>query len=415
MAFKDYSFTVVDRFLRYVSFDTQSDELSETVPTTPGQKVLGEHLVKELLEIGIEDAAMDKNGYVMATLPSNIEKEVPVIGFLAHMDTAPSNSGKDVKPVFHENYQGGDIELENEDQIVEVTKEEDYDRLIGCDLITTDGSTLLGGDDKAGVAEIMDALQYLINHPEIKHGKIRVAFTPDEEIGKGTDHFDIEKFGAKFAYTVDGGQPGDAGVENFGAEKIKIIFHGKNIHPGYGKGILVNSLKIASSFVESLPKDKLSPETTEHKEGFLHVTDITGDVETTTVTMNPRAFETETIVEFREMIEELCKKVIAKFPGSRYELSHEGQYENMKPILDDHPQVVEYITEAMKRIGVEPNIKPTRGGTDGAYLTYKGLPCPNIFAGERNFHAKTEFIVVQDMHLAVQNVVEIIKLWEENA
>jgi tripeptide aminopeptidase len=415
MTFKDHSYTVVDRFLRYVSFDTQSDDFSENYPSTPGQKILGEHLVKELLELGLEDASMDKHGYVMATLPANTDKEIPVIGFIAHIDTSPANSGKDIKPVFHEKYSGGDIALEHENQIIPVTKQEDYSRLIGCDIITTNGLTLLGGDDKAGIAEIMDALQYLVSHPQIKHGTIKIAFTPDEEIGKGTQYFDIEKFGAKFAYTVDGGPPGNAGIENFSAEKVIVTFHGRAIHPGYAKDILINSTKIASTFIDSLPKERLSPETTQDKEGFVHVVDIKGNEEKTSIVMINRDFETDELVKYREMIEELCKQAVEKFPGSSYDLVHELQYENMKPILDKHPEVCEYIVEAMKRIGVEPKIKPTRGGTDGTRLTYQGLPCPNIFAGERNFHSKTEFVVVEDMKLAVQNIVELIKLWEENS
>ncbi|MEA3399498.1 MAG: peptidase T [Patescibacteria group bacterium] len=414
MTFKNYSYTVVDRFLKYISFDTQSDDFSETSPSTSKQKILGEHLVKELLELGLEDVKMDKNAYVMATLPANTDKNVPVIGFISHLDTSPANSGKDVKAVFHENYQGGDIELENENQIVEVTKEQDYDKLIGCDLITTDGSTLLGGDDKAGIAEIMDAINYLKQNPEIKHGTIKIAFTPDEEIGKGSDYFDVEKFGAKFAYTVDGGIPGDAGIENFSAEKVIITFHGKAIHPGYAKNILINSTKIASSFIESLPKDKMSPETTEDKEGFVHVVDIKGTEESSTIIMINRDFDTDKLAHYRDLLKKLCEKAVNKFPGSSFEMKHELQYENTKPILDNHPQLIEYIVEAMKRIAVDPVIPPTRGGTDGAHLTYKGLPCPNIFAGERNFHSKTEFIVVEDMKLAVQNIIEIIKLWEEN-
>ncbi len=416
MTFENYSYTVVDRFLKYVGYDTQSDDNSTTVPSTEKQLVLLKELVKELEEFGLEDVVMAETGEVYATLPANTTKEnIPTIGFLAHVDTAPANSGKDVKPIIHEKPEGEKIVLPKDNQVIDLTEWEDWKTFKDKTLITSDGSTLLGGDDKAGVAEIMDALNYFKQHPEVKHGTIRIAFTPDEEIGRGTDHFDVKKFNATFAYTVDGGQPGDAGVDNFSADKVTITFKGKDIHPGYAKGILINSQKIAATFIDSLPKEKMSPETTEGREPFVHVISINGTVEETTLTMINRAFTQEELDNFRTFLNDLAKEACDAYPGSSYDLEAKVQYKNMAEILKQHQQGVDYITEAMLRIGIQPNIKPTRGGTDGASLSYEGLPCPNIFAGERNFHAKTEFVVVEDLQLAVQNIVEIAKLWEENA
>jgi tripeptide aminopeptidase len=415
MAFENYDYTAIKRFLHLVTFDTQSDETSSSVPSTPGQKILGDYLVGELKKLGLQDATMDENGYVFATLPANTTKTVPIIGLLAHIDTSPENSGRNVQPLLHENVQTTTLQLPS-GKTIDLSQQPDYDQNIcGKDLITSDGTTLLGADDKAGIAEILDALAYLQQHPEVLHGTLKIGFTPDEEIGKGPRHFDVKKFGADFAYTIDGGEVGDVGFENFSAEKVTITFTGKAIHPGYAKNILVNAIKLASTFISLLPKNSLSPETTENKEGFVHPIDIKGTVEEVQLVFVNRDFETAKLGEYRQQLHDLCEQATQQYPGSRYELIYELQYENMKPILDKEPKVTQLVLEAMKRVGVTPLINPTRGGTDGAQLSYKGLPCPNIFAGGRNFHSKEECIVIDDMKLAVQTIVALVRLWEERA
>jgi tripeptide aminopeptidase len=412
----NYKFTCAERFLRYVKYDTQSDEDSKTFPSSEKQLVLSRDLVKEIKEIGLQDSHMDENGYVVATLPSNTNKSVPVIGFISHVDTSPAVTGTNVNPIVHKNYQGGNIVLPNDPtQIIEVDKNPDLNNMRGYDIITTDGTTLLGADNKAGVAEIIDAMNYLITHPEIKHGTIKVSFTPDEEVGRGTEKFNVEKFGAKYAYTVDGSSRGEIESETFSADGVVVKFIGKNIHPGYAKGKMVNSMKIAAKFIESLPKDRLCPEVTEKREGFVHVTNINGNEELTTVKFIIRDFITEKLSEYEEMLRDLAHKAVADFRGAKLEFEINEQYRNMKYILDQHPQVAECAIESYKRLGISPILSPIRGGTDGSRLSYMGLPTPNIFAGEHSFHSQLEWIAVQDMEVAVRNIVTICQIWEEKA
>jgi tripeptide aminopeptidase len=411
-----YNFTCVDRFLKYVKYDTQSSEESTSFPSTEKQKVLSEELVKELKEIGLEDAHMDEHGYVIATLPSNTDKDVPVIGFIAHVDTSPAVTGENVNPIIHRNYQGGDIKLPNDpNQVIEVKNNPELKEMKGFDIITTDGTTLLGADNKAGVSEIMDAMNYFIQHPEVKHGTIKVCFTPDEEVGRGTEKFDVKKFGAKYAYTVDGSASGEVESETFSADGVSIKIHGKNIHPGYAKGKMVNSIKVAAEFINNLPKDKLSPETTENREGYVHCVSLNGSEELTTMKFIIRDFDTPKLKEYEDFLKKLAEETVAKYPGARLEFDVVEQYRNMKEVIDQHPQVVEYALEALSRLNIKPIMKPIRGGTDGSRLSFMGLPTPNIFAGEHSFHSKLEWIAVQDMEMSVRNIVEIAKVWEEKS
>ncbi|MBN1302158.1 MAG: peptidase T [Melioribacteraceae bacterium] len=412
----NYKFTCVDRFLKYVKYDTQSDEESSAFPSDPKQLKLSEDLVDELKDIGLTDAFMDEHGYVMATLQPNTDKDVPAIGFIAHVDTSPAVSGKNVNPVIHKNYQGGDIVLPK-DQGYRISPDgnPELKDMIGFDIITTDGTTLLGADDKAGIAEIMDAMNYLVSHPEIKHGTIKICFTPDEEVGRGTEKFDVKKFGAKYAYTIDGSTLGEVETETFSADAVVIRFKGINVHPGYAKNKMVNSLKVASHFMGMLPKDKLSPETTEGREGYVHCTAINGNEELTTCKFIIRDFIADKLKEFESMLEDLCKKAAADYPGASYEFQVIEQYRNMKYILDEHPQVEEYALEALKRLDIKPIQSAIRGGTDGSRLSYMGLPTPNLFAGGHNFHAITEFVAVQDMQAAVKMIVTLAQVWEEKA
>ena len=410
-----YKFTCAERFLRYVKYDTQSDEESKSFPSTEKQKILSADLEKELKEIGLKDAKMDGWGYVMATLPSNTNKDVPVISFIAHVDTSPSVTGKDVTPVINKNYQGGDIKLKNGGWVIKESENPDLLNMKGYDIITTDGSTLLGADNKAGVAEIMDAVNYLITHPEIKHGDIKVCFTPDEEVGRGTEKIDLKKLGAEYGYTVDGSSRGEIEFETFSADAVVIKFYGKNIHPGYAKGQMINSIKIASAFIESLPKDKLSPETTEGREGYVHCNAFNGNEELTTLKFIIRDFDTQKLKEYESMLKQSAEDAIKKFPGSRLEFDVIEQYRNMKEILDKHPKVIDYAVEALNRLGIKPKMHPIRGGTDGSRLCFMGLPTPNIFAGEHSFHSQLEWVAVQDMEMAVKFIVEISKVWEKKS
>ncbi len=412
---KNYKFTCVDRFLKYVKYDTQSDDESKSFPSTEKQKILSKDLADELKKMRIEDAHMDEYGYVMATLPSNTTKNVPPIGFISHVDTSPAVSGKDVNPVINKNYGGGDIKLKNGSQVIKADENPDLAGMIGYDIITTDGITLLGADNKAGVAEIMDAVNYLLTHPEIKHGPIKICFTPDEEVGRGTEQFNVKKFGAKYAYTVDGQTRGEVESETFSADGVTIKFHGKNIHPGYAKGKMINAVKIAASFLESLPKDRLSPETTEKREGYVHCTSINGNEELATLKFIIRDFQTPKLKEYEDFLKELAEKTVEKFPGAKFDFEVTEQYRNMKEILDQHPMVVDYAVEAMKRLDIKPIMHPIRGGTDGARLSFMGLPTPNIFAGEHSFHSKLEWVAIQDMEMAVRVIVEICKVWEEKS
>ena len=411
----NYKFTCVERFLRYVKYDTQSDEESTSFPSTEKQKNLSRDLAKELKELGLNDAHMDENGYVIGTLPSNTKKNVPAIGFIAHVDTSPAVTGANVNPVINKNYRGGDIKLQNNEVVIKESENPDLKNMIGFDIITADGTTLLGADNKAGVAEIVDAVNYFLSHPEVKHGTIKVCFTPDEEVGRGTEKFDVKKFNAKYAYTVDGQSRGEVETETFSADAVTVKFMGKNIHPGYAKGIMINSMKVASAFVDSLPKDKLSPETTEKREGYFHPTSLNGNEELTTVKFIIRDFETKKLKEYEDILKNLAGETVKKFPGSKMEFEVTEQYRNMKEILDQHPHVEKNAIKAMENLGIKPIMNPIRGGTDGSRLSFMGLPCPNIFAGEHSFHSKEEWVAVQDMEMAVKVIVEIAKIWGENS
>jgi tripeptide aminopeptidase len=410
-----YKFTCVDRFLKYVKYDTQSDEESTSFPSTEKQKKLSADLAKELKKIGLKDAAMDKWGYVMATLPATTKKNVPPIAFIAHVDTSPAVTGKDVKPVIHKKYKGGDIKLPKGGWVIKESENPELTKMKGFDIITTDGTTLLGADNKAGVAEIMDAANYMILHPEVKHGPIKICFTPDEEVGRGTEKIDLKKLGAKYAYTVDGSSRGEVESETFSADMVVLKFIGKNIHPGYAKNKMINSIKIASAFMESLPKKNLSPETTEKRQGYVHCTTINGLEETTTLKIIIRDFETPKLKEYEKLLEELAKKVVAKFPGSKYEFKVVNQYRNMREVLEKYPQVTKFAVKAMKNLGVKPIMHPIRGGTDGSRLSFMGLPTPNIFAGEHSFHSQREWVAVQDMEMAVKVIVELAQIWERKS
>ena len=408
------AYTVVDRFLKYVAYDTQSAEESQTYPSTEKQKILGKVLVEELKKIGLTDAQMDEHGYVLATLKANMDKPAPTIGLIAHMDTSPDVSGKDVKPILHKKYQGGDIVLPGDpSQIIRFTENPALAQQIGNDLITSDGATLLGADNKAGIAEIFDAIHHLVKHPEIKHGIIRIAVTPDEEVGGGTKYFDIKKFGADYAYTIDGETLGEVEDETFCADSVTIKIRGKNVHPGYAKNKMVNSIKIAARLIEQLPKDKLSPETTEKREGYVHPNSMTGGVEETTIKFLIRDFTVEGLKRHEDFLHKLADQVLAEYPDARLEFKVEESYRNMKYKLDEDPKVVEYALEAVRRSGIEPKKNIIRGGTDGSRLSFDGLLTPNIFTGGHNFHSKLEWISVQDMQKAVDVIVNLIKIWAE--
>lgn len=411
----NYKFTCVNRFLKYVKYDTQSDEESTSFPSTEKQKILAKELAEELKQLGLKDAHMDEWGYVMATLPSNTDKKVDPIAFIAHIDTSPAVTGANVNPIVRKNYQGGDIKLENGGWVITVKDNPELKDMIGYDIITTDGNTLLGADNKAGVAEIVDAINYLLTHPEIKHGDIKVCFTPDEEVGRGTEKIDLKKLRAKYAYTIDGSSLGELETETFSADAVVVKFIGKNIHPGYAKNIMINSIKVASYFINSLPKDRLSPETTDGREGYVHCTSFNGNEEFSTVKFIIRDFETPKLKEYEEMLKKLAEEALEQFPGSKMEFQVIEQYRNMKEVLDQHPHVTDYAVEAMKRLDIKPIMHPIRGGTDGSRLSFMGLPTPNIFAGEHSFHSQLEWVAIQDMEMAVKTIVEIVKVWEEKA
>ena len=409
-------YTVTERFLRYVQIDTQSDPESNTFPSTEKQKDLCRVLVKELLEMGIKDAHLDEFGYVYATLPSNSSKEVPAICFCSHVDTSPDCSGKNVNPVVHYSYQGHDIVLPADtSQVLSPKAHPELLNQIGNDIITADGTTLLGADNKAGVAEIMDAIYQLINHPEIKHGDIKILFTPDEEIGRGVNHVNIQKLGAKYAYTIDGETSGHIEDETFSADGVSLTIHGISTHPGFAKDKMQSAIKIASAIIDALPKDKLSPESTEYKQGFIHPVSVNGLIEKTVINFIIRDFDTALLKNHEILLEDIVKKEIAKFPGATYEFVVNEQYRNMKEVLQHHPKVTEYALEAIKRSGLIPVQSSIRGGTDGSRLSFMGLPCPNIFAGEHAFHSKLEWVSVQDMHRAVDTIVHLASIWEEKS
>ena len=414
--FANYAFTAAERFMRYVRIDTQSNPQSETSPTSEKQKDLSRMLAGELKAMGIQDAHMDEWGYVYGTIPSNTNKNVPVICFCSHVDTAPDASGHNVKPLLHKNYQGQDITLPDDETQVLRKKEIPYlEKLTGHDLITASGNTLLGADDKAGVAEIMDAANFFMQHPEVKHGPIKILFTPDEEVGKGTAKLDIKKLRAEFAYTLDGGEAGSLEDETFSADGVQLIIYGVITHPGYAKGKLVNALKIASDVLASLPRTELSPETTEHKEGFIHPVRVDGIAEKATIDFIIRDFVTEGLKKKEDLLLQVIETVLEKYPGAKFEFNVKEQYRNMKEVLDQHPQVVAHAKEAIKRSGLELKMESIRGGTDGSRLSFMGLPCPNLFAGMQAIHSKKEFISVQDMNKAVETIVHLATIWEERS
>ncbi|PZM14712.1 peptidase T [Rhizobium tubonense] len=407
--------TVTDRFLRYVVIDTQSDPKSSTQPTTEKQRNLGRVLVEELLEIGLSDAHLDEHGYVYATIPSNVEKPVPVICFCSHMDTAPDFTGTNVKPQVMRNYSGSDIKLSGDpQQIIRLSDNPALRDQIGNDIITTDGTTLLGADDKAGLAEIMTAAQFLMDNPEIKHGTIKLLFTPDEEVGRGADKVDLAKLDAQFAYTVDGETAGHIEDETFSADGVEITIQGVAIHPGFAKGKMENAIKIAGAIISRLPKEA-APETTTGRQGFIHPTGVSGSMEKAALSLIVRDFNDEGLAAKETVLETIVKEVMTDYPGSSYNFAVKQQYRNMKVILDRNPEIVDNAIEAVRRAGMVPVRGSIRGGTDGSRLSFMGLPCPNIFAGGHAFHSPLEWISVQDMERAVRTLVELAKIWEERA
>ncbi|WP_027548112.1 peptidase T [Bradyrhizobium sp. WSM2254] len=411
-----FSHTVTERFLRYVTIDTQSDPESPSSPSTEKQKDLGRVLVTELKAMGVADAHLDDYGYVYGTIPANTDKKVPVICFCSHMDTSPDVTGKDVKPQMVKNYRGGDITLPGDtSQVIRFTEHPALKNQIGNDIITTDGTTLLGADNKAGVAEIMDAAYFFINNPDVKHGTIKILFTPDEEVGRGVDNVDIKKLGADFGYTMDGESAGSVEDETFSADGATITINGVSAHPGYAKGKMEHAIKIAAAIVERLPKEGCSPETTSGKQGFLHPISIDGALEQATLSFIVRDFTEEGLKEKEILLENIVKDVMKDYPRSTYTFEVREQYRNMKQVIDRHPHILEYAIEAIRRAGLRPMRTAIRGGTDGSRLSFMGLPCPNIFAGEHAFHSRLEWVSRQDMEKAVQTIVHLAMIWEEKA
>ncbi len=405
-----------DRFLRYVQIDTESDPHSMSFPSTEKQKDLAKVLLNELLEMGVEDAEMDEWGYVFATIPSNSENDtIPTICFCSHVDTAPDCSGKNVKPIIHANWDGSPMVLpDDNNQVISVENHPYLKDKIGQDIITASGTTLLGADDKAGVAIIMQFTKYLLDNPHIKHGKIRILFTPDEEVGRGVEKLNMEKLGADYGYTLDGGPLGDVEDETFSADAMTFVFHGVSAHPGYAKGKMQHAMKMASAFLCSLPKDGWSPETTSSREGFVHPTSIEGGLEKATVTFILRDHDTKKLTEYAEKLVGLANETIRLFPGTSFEFHQVEQYRNMKEILQHCPFVADYAVEAIERAGYTPKRQIIRGGTDGSRLSFMGLPCPNIFTGEMAIHSKQEYVVLQDMEAAVKTLVELVQIWEKH-
>lgn len=410
------SHTVLERLLRYVAIDTQSDPTSLTYPSTEKQKILGCLLVEELQSMGVTDAHLDAHGYVYATIPATSAKKAPVICFCSHMDTSPDCSGKDVKPQVVRNYQGGDIALKGDaSQVIRAREHPALASQIGNDIVTTDGTTLLGADNKAGIAEIMDAAKFLIDHPEIKHGPIKILFTPDEEIGRGVDKVDIRKLGADFGYTVDGETAGHLEDETFSADGMTVVITGVAAHPGFAKGKIEHAIKIAARIVERLPKDACSPETTDGRDGFLHPVSITGALESAKLSFIVRDFTERGLKEKEALLMSIVDDVIKEFPHSSAKVEIKQQYRNMKVVIDRHPEIVENAMEAIRRSGLTPVRTSIRGGTDGSRLSFLGLPCPNIFAGEHAFHSRLEWVSVQDMQAAVRTIVHLSMIFEELA
>lgn len=399
--------TVTDRFLDFVKFDTQSDELTDMTPSSPGQMEFAKYLKAVLLGMGLEDVDLDDNGYLMATLPANIDKKVPVVGFIAHMDTSPDMSGKHVSPRIVKAYQGGAIKL-NDEYSLDPEQFPELLNYLGQDLIVTDGTTLLGADDKAGIAEIISAVAWLQSHPEVKHGKIRIAFNPDEEIGLGAHKFDVARFGCDFAYTMDGGAIGELEYENFNAAQAKVIIKGRNVHPGYAKHKMVNSIRVAGNFMAMLPRWE-TPEHTEGYEGFYHLVGIQGTVEETTLTYIIRDHDRARFESRKREIEHLVRKTNTEYPGC-CTVEIKDQYYNMREKIEPVIKIIGYVEQAMREAGLEPKVQPIRGGTDGAQLSFKGLPCPNIFAGGENFHGRFEYVPIQSMEKATEVIVNICRI-----
>jgi tripeptide aminopeptidase len=409
-----FAHTVTERFLRYVTIDTQSDPASSTCPSTEKQKDLGRLLVSELQAMGLADAHLDQHGYVYATIPATSKKRVPVICFCSHMDTSPDCSGANVRPQLVKNYRGGDLVLPaDSSQVIRFADHPALGNQIGNDIITTDGTTLLGADNKAGIAEIMDAAHFLLQNPHVKHGTIKILFTPDEEIGRGVDKVDLKKLGADFAFTIDGETAGNLEDETFSADGATITIEGVSTHPGFAKGKMEHAIKIAAAIVDRLPKNSCSPETTEGREGFLHPIGLSGTLETATLGLIVRDFTDEGLREKEALLESIVKEVMRDFPRSTYHLEVRQQYRNMKQVIDRHPEIVDHAMEAIRRAGLTPVKTSIRGGTDGSRLSFMGLPCPNIFAGEHAFHSRLEWVSRQDMEKAVQTIVHLAMVWEE--
>lgn len=414
--FKSYSFTALDRFLKYVTIDTQSDPSSPSQPSTEKQKNLGRLLVEELHQLGIADAELDEYGYVYATIPSTTDKDVPVLCFCSHMDTSSDCSGYNVVPIIHRNYQGQDLVLPDDtSQVIKAAEHPDLKDQIGHDIVTASGTTLLGADNKAGLAEIMDAAAFLMANPDLKHGKIRILFTPDEEIGRGVDKVNIEKLGAQYAYTVDGETRGSIENETFSADGARLTIKGVSSHPGFAQGHMESALKIASQIVASLPKDRLSPESTSGKQGFIHPVAMQGTVEEASIDFILRDFSDTELQHHGKILKAIADEVMERYPASSYQLEIREQYRNMKNVLEQHPDLIEYARLAIERAGMTPKLQSIRGGTDGSRLSFMGLPCPNIFAGEHAFHGKHEWVSVQDMQKAVETIVNIALIWEEKS
>jgi tripeptide aminopeptidase len=409
--------SALSRFLRYVTFDTQSDEHSSTFPSTPGQLTLLRELVGELEALGLDDAAMDEHGYVMATIPATAGHEnAPVIGFIAHVDTSPEMPGGGVKPIVHRRYDGRDLILPDDPgAVLRAADNPALASQIGNDIVTASGLTLLGADDKAGIAEIVSAAEHLMEHPEIPHGPVRIAFTPDEEIGRGANHFDVKRFGAVCAYTLDGGGRGELEFESFSADAITVTFRGFNTHPGYAKGRMVNAIRVAADFVARLPRDEMSPETTEGYEGYLHPYQMQASVDRTSVKVLVRDFVTPRLKEKEALVEDIARDVAQRYPGASVEFSVEESYRNMREVLEQYPQVIEHARKAIRQAGMEPVERPIRGGTDGSRLSFMGLPTPNLFAGEHNFHSRLEWVSAQDMDKAVEVIVKLCEIWNRES
>ena len=407
---------MTQRFLRYVAIDTQSDPASPTCPSTEKQKDLGRLLAGELQALGIRDAHLDEHGYVYATIAANTDKQIPVICFCSHMDTSPDCTGKDVKPQVVGNYRGDDIVLPGDPtQVIRVADHPALGNQIGNDIVTSDGTTLLGADNKAGLAEIMDATAFLMDNPQIKHGTIKILFTPDEEIGRGVDKVDLKKLGADFAYTIDGETAGNIEDETFSADAATITISGVSVHPGFAKGKMEHAIKIAAAIVDRLPKQTCSPETTEGRQGFLHPIAISGALEQATLNFIVRDFTDQGLQEKEALLESTVTDVMKDFPRSSYRMEIKQQYRNMKQVIDRHPEIVDNAMEAVRRAGLKPVKTSIRGGTDGSRLSFMGLPCPNIFAGEHAFHSRLEWVSVQDMEKAAQTIVHLAMIWEERA